>query len=128
MEKQFKNIMDWKHAVSEAEYEKYLLAAGIRTDNFSIVQQVLEKKPSLKRELENLCADNTVYGPYDKLAATFGGKGILEYLVTFETRIINKSLRLTYFEGAARAGRAEMIGYIYSFRKVEVPWRFSGNS
>jgi hypothetical protein len=125
--RRLKDIMHWKSEVSEAEYERYLFAAGIRVNSFAIVRQSLTKNTQLISELKDLQSDNLIYGPYYRLVAIYGGQEILGYLMTHGTSTVNKGLRLAFFQSAARSSRAETVRYVYHFKKDEEPWNFTDN-
>jgi hypothetical protein len=117
-----KDIMHWESEVSESEYEKYLFAAGIRVNSFAIVRKSLAKNTQLMSELEDPRSDNLIYGSYKRLVAVYGGREIMEYLMTYETPTVNSDLRLAFFKDAARVGRADIVRYIYEFKRDEMPW------
>jgi hypothetical protein len=124
--RRFLSILRWKGEVSEAYYETYLFAAGVRLNSFVVVQQCLIKNNQLFAELGYLRNDNLIYGRYDGQLARHGGKEMMAFLLTYGTPIVHRVLRLTLFEGAARAGREDIVRFIYEFKKDEVPWNFVG--
>jgi hypothetical protein len=110
-------IVRWKGEVSEAKYEKCLFAASIRVNNLAIVRQCLKKNTELMSELRYLRNENLIYGRYDILLALRGGPEMMEYLMTHGTPTVNRDLRSTLFVEAARAGRADMVRYVYDFKR-----------
>jgi ankyrin repeat protein len=128
MGKRAQHVLQWKGEVSEAYYATYVLAAGIRMDNLSIVRRCLEKNQQLFSELNCLRKDNLIYGLYDKLVATYAGVDSMAYLMTYGVSTVDRQLRLRFFEGAAQAGRADIVRWIYDFKKEEVPWNLTANS
>jgi hypothetical protein len=126
--KRVTDILRWEGDVSEAEYEKYLFAAGIRVNSIVVVRQSLTKNNQLFAELDDLQSDNLIYGCYDRLLAHHGGKKTMSFLMTYGTPTVNRALRRTLFEGAARAGRGDIVRFIYDFKRIEVPWNFMGRS
>jgi hypothetical protein len=121
-------ILHWKDEVCEAEYERYLFAAGICVNNFDIVRQCLTRNPELFSELNDCRSDNLIYGPYSSLVARYGGPEIMSMMMTYGTTTVNRGLRTTFFEEAARAGRADIVRYVHDFKRDEVPWNFTSNS
>jgi hypothetical protein len=124
--RQFKKIVRWEGEVSEAEYEKYLFAAGVRVNSLAVVQRSLMQNPQLISELYDIRGGNYIYGNYDRLAALYGGQEIIELLLTYGISTVNRALRLAIFEEAARAGRADIVRHVYEFKRDKVPWDFVG--
>jgi len=122
-----KEIFEWKDEVTEEEYEKHLFAAGIQTNSVSIVRRCLAKNAQLLPELRYLTAYNSVFGQYERLAAAHAGEELLAYLMKFGTAVVDRHLRTAFFEGAARAGRADIVRFVYDFKREEVPWNFVGD-
>jgi hypothetical protein len=126
--KRFADIFKWETEVSEEEYEKHLFAAAIRTNSLLVVRQCIAKNDRLVSLLQHPRSDNPVFGCYDDLAGRFGGKELLAYLMTIEVPVLNRNLRLTFFERAAETGRADILRFVYYFKRAEVPWDFTGDS
>jgi hypothetical protein len=115
--RQLTDIVRWEGEVSEAEYEKCLITAGIRTNSLSIVQKSFKKNTGLMTELRYLQSYNSICGCYDKLVALYGGPEMMEYLMTLGTPTVNGALRVTLFTEAARAGRADIVRHVYDFKR-----------
>tara|TARA_R110002003_G_scaffold48_26_gene4180 strand:- start:22131 stop:22463 length:333 start_codon:yes stop_codon:yes gene_type:complete len=49
-------------------------------------------------------------------------------MMTYGTSTVNRGMRLTFFELAAKAGRADIVRYVYEFKRDEVPCNFTGKS
>jgi hypothetical protein len=52
----------------------------------------------------------------------------MEYMMTYGTPTVNRALRFIFLELAAKAGRADIVRYVYEFKRDEVPWNFTGKS
>lgn len=62
------------------------------------------------------------FGRYVELAAKHGGEELLEYLMTTGQTIVDMGLRARLFKFAAKAGRMEIIQFLYDFRREDMPW------
>ncbi|KAF2867228.1 ankyrin repeat-containing domain protein [Massariosphaeria phaeospora] len=116
--KLFEKILKRESKVNEDEYRNHLFAAGLCTNNLSIVQQYMLDK-------DNLRDDNLLFGRYNTLAARYSGKEVLEYLLTTGVPTVNRTLRIGLFLDASEAGRADIVRFLYNFKREEVPWDFN---
>lgn len=124
--RKLREIFLWKIEVSEADFEKHLFAAAIRANNAALVRRILVKNPQLA-ERDNPVAKNWMYGCYHQLAARYAGPELMSYLMTFQTPIVHRHLRLAFFNGAARSGRIDELRFVYDFKRQEIPWNFVGH-
>lgn len=122
--RRFKEIFQNEVGVSQDEYEKLLFAAAIRTNTLPIIRNCAAKDEQLLLKLNDLRSDNLIFGCYDELAANYGSKEVLEYLLTIGVPSVNKRLRMRLFRLAVRAGRMDIVQFLYEFKKEEVPWDF----
>jgi ankyrin repeat protein len=126
--RRFQEVFQRESSISEVEYERLLFAAAIRTDTLPIIQNCVTKDNQLLLRLDNLRSDNLIFGCYDELAARYGSKRVLEFLLTIGVPTINKGLRARLFQFAIRPGRADIVRFLYDFKREEVPWGFGNPS
>ena len=118
----FNRIFHWNEEVSGDEYKKSFLAAAIITNNLSLLRKSAAAAPQL---LSDLWSDTLVFGRFLDLAATYGNKAVLECLMTFGVSTVRKDLRTNLFVEAARRGRADIVRFLYDFKREVVPWDFT---
>jgi ankyrin repeat protein len=116
---QFKKIFCWKSTISDDEYEGYLIAAALCTNTLSIVQDIATNVEQVVKWY-NFLNNNLIFGCFDSIAAKYSSQEILRYLLTIGV----PGLRNRLFLDAAKASRADIVRFLYNFKKEEVPWDY----
>lgn len=122
----FNEIFQRKREVSQEEHEEHLFAGAIITNTLSVIQICVAR--DILSRLDRLHADNLIFGSYRDLAAMYGSKRTLEYLLTVGVSTVNRYFRKKLFYVAERAGRADIARFLYDFKRAEEPWRFEEKS
>jgi hypothetical protein len=109
--------------VTEDEYERQLLFAGICTNTCRVVRQIVAKnRDRLARK--QFYDDDYIFPQPVQLAATYGSNEVLECLMTTGVPTVDRAVRTSLFIAAARMGRFETVQYLHDFKRMEVPWQF----
>lgn len=120
-----KEILTWDKDVDEEDYEQYLFAAAIRTDNVSLVRKCVSRNEQLMTLLERFHGGILIFGRLVDLASKYGGKDVLACLMTTGVMTVNQELRWAFLRRAAEDGRADIFCFVRDFKREEVPWDFS---
>jgi hypothetical protein len=123
----FEEIFDSRSKISKEEYDEHLLAAGLCTNTFSIVQRCITKNTALLPQLERFTG-SSLFAPLVNLAVRYGDENLLEFLMISGTQTLHRRVRAMLFVAAAQAGRIEFVRFLYNFKKEEVPWEFGQRS
>jgi hypothetical protein len=123
----FEEIFERQSEVSEEEYEDHVFAAALCTNTLSIVRSCVAKNTELLRQLERY-SSSSLFAPFVDLAAWFGDEDLLEFLMTSGTIDLNRRVRALLFASAARAGKMDLVWFLYNFKKEEAPWEFGERS
>ncbi|KAF2277257.1 ankyrin [Westerdykella ornata] len=111
--------------VTDKQYELSLFAAAIITNTFPMIERAMEKDYVVEA-LDPDTDPNVIFGEYLEIAAKYGTEHTVEYLLTngVSTSEIKCEQRATLLAYAARAGRADMVRFIYAFKADDddLPW------
>ncbi|KAF1971959.1 hypothetical protein BU23DRAFT_569453 [Bimuria novae-zelandiae CBS 107.79] len=135
--------MDREDEVTDEEYHNWLFAAAVRTNCLPLLQDCLSKNPMLLETLPDqfipprlffsspkyrpiqILRQNLLLGSHTRLMENYANPKILSYLFNAGDDVLNIKLRQGAFWGAVRANRAEILFFVYKFKKDELPWNFN---
>ncbi|CAN9106918.1 unnamed protein product [Alternaria alternata] len=108
------------------ELERQLFGAALCTNTTSFIRSsdtLRNNMLSNPTSPRNSC----VFGEHIELAAKYGSEELLEYLLTDGASIASPDLKSELFKFAAKAGRIDIVRFLYNFRSEEWPWPFEGD-
>ncbi len=106
-----------------AELEKHLFGAALCTNTLSYIRRSSALRDAMV--LDPNGRDNScLFGHYVELAAKHGNEVLLGDLMTSGASGSSLKLRFHLFKFAAKAGRLEIVRFLYNVRNEDWPWNF----
>ncbi|KAH6873357.1 ankyrin repeat-containing domain protein [Alternaria rosae] len=119
----------WKTGFNSAcnwdpeEYNKQCFGAALCTNRLSYIRRSATLRDTMLFDLPGPTT-SCLFGEYNELAGRYGNEELLEYLMTSGTPDIVPKMRSRFFGFATRAGRMNIVRFLYNFRSAEWPWDF----
>lgn len=124
----FNQIFRRKKALTTEEQKGHLFAAAIRMNNLAVLRSCLDNDPLLLGNFQghhwqfNMGLD-VVFGFYGELAANYANEETLSLLLTAGVECVNEGLRRSLLKDAAKAGRTDIVFFVYNFQIEKSPWK-----
>jgi len=119
----------WKTGFNSAcnwdseEYDKQCFGAALCTNRLSYIRRSATLRDTMLSDLPGPTT-SCLFGEYNDLAGTYGNEELLEYLMTSGTPDVVPKMRSRFFGFATKAGRMNIVRFLYNFRSAEWPWNF----